>query len=69
MFTRKLDNCKFLHDRGDYKSGWQIEKEWDEAQKKKKKKLEASLKGFGDEGLVSSALLLLPSYISRSGGR
>ena len=22
------DNCKFLHDRGDYKSGWQLEKEW-----------------------------------------
>ena len=23
------DNCKFLHDRGDYKSGWQMEKEWE----------------------------------------
>ena len=26
------DSCKFLHDRGDYKSGWQIEKEWEEQQ-------------------------------------
>ena len=22
------DSCKFLHDRGDYKSGWQLEREW-----------------------------------------
>nr|POF24425.1 zinc finger ccch domain-containing protein 1 [Quercus suber] len=27
------DSCKFMHDRGDYKSGWQMEKEWDEAEK------------------------------------
>jgi RING finger protein 113A len=30
------DSCKFLHDRGNYKSGWQIEREWAEEQKKKK---------------------------------
>eukprot|EP01095_Lingulamoeba_sp_RSL-Kostka_P002002 TRINITY_DN12866_c0_g1_i1.p1 TRINITY_DN12866_c0_g1~~TRINITY_DN12866_c0_g1_i1.p1 ORF type:complete len:301 (+),score=103.37 TRINITY_DN12866_c0_g1_i1:22-924(+) len=29
-------NCKFLHDRGDYKSGWQLEKEWEEDQLKKR---------------------------------
>lgn len=23
------DSCKFMHDRGDYKSGWQLEKEWE----------------------------------------
>lgn len=22
------DSCKFLHDRSDYKSGWQLEREW-----------------------------------------
>lgn len=27
------DSCIFLHDRGDYKTGWQLEKEWEEAQK------------------------------------
>merc|ERR1712137_982068 len=27
------DSCKFLHDRGDYKTGWQLDKEWDEKQK------------------------------------
>jgi len=30
------DTCKFMHDRGDYKAGWQIEKEWEEEQKRKK---------------------------------
>lgn len=24
------DSCKFLHDRGDYKHGWQLEREWAE---------------------------------------
>lgn len=33
------DACKFMHDRGDYKSGWQIEKEWDEAEKARKRNL------------------------------
>ncbi|KAK7854465.1 zinc finger ccch domain-containing protein 1 [Quercus suber] len=28
------DSCKFMHDRGDYKSGWQMEKEWDESREK-----------------------------------
>eukprot|EP00696_Hemimastix_kukwesjijk_P012831 gnl/Hemi2/26153_TR8779_c0_g2_i1.p1 gnl/Hemi2/26153_TR8779_c0_g2~~gnl/Hemi2/26153_TR8779_c0_g2_i1.p1 ORF type:complete len:248 (+),score=58.65 gnl/Hemi2/26153_TR8779_c0_g2_i1:38-781(+) len=27
------DNCKFMHDRGDYKTGWQLERDWDSAQK------------------------------------
>lgn len=27
------DTCIFLHDRGDYKTGWQLEKEWEAAQK------------------------------------
>lgn len=31
------DSCKFLHDRGDYKSGLQLEKEWEEIQNKKRK--------------------------------
>ena len=30
------DACKFLHDRSDYKSGWQLEQQWDEEQKKKR---------------------------------
>jgi RING finger protein 113A len=38
--------ARFLHDRGDYKSGWQLEKEWDAEQSKKKKRLEDSLAAF-----------------------
>ncbi|KAI9912192.1 hypothetical protein PsorP6_009719 [Peronosclerospora sorghi] len=34
------DSCKFLHDRGGYKSGWQIEKEFDEKEKKRQKRLQ-----------------------------
>ncbi|KAL9234539.1 hypothetical protein vseg_009398 [Gypsophila vaccaria] len=33
------DSCKFMHDRGDYKSGWQLEKEWDEREKVRKRNL------------------------------
>jgi len=29
------DNCKFLHDRGDYKAGWQIDRDWEIEQRKK----------------------------------
>lgn len=25
------DSCKFIHDRGDYKSGWELEEEWEAA--------------------------------------
>ena len=28
------DACKFLHVREDYKTGWQIEKDWEEKQKR-----------------------------------
>ncbi|KAK7823978.1 zinc finger ccch domain-containing protein 1 [Quercus suber] len=37
------DSCKFMHDRGDYKSGWQMEKEWDEAEKARKRNLALGL--------------------------
>lgn len=30
------DTCIFLHDRGDYKAGWQIEREWELEQKQKR---------------------------------
>uniref|UniRef100_A0A3B0MK66 Zinc finger C-x8-C-x5-C-x3-H type (And similar)/Zinc finger, C3HC4 type (RING finger)/zinc-RING finger domain containing protein, putative n=1 Tax=Theileria annulata TaxID=5874 RepID=A0A3B0MK66_THEAN len=37
------DTCKFLHDRSDYKSGWQLEKEWEEEQAKKRLKMQKKL--------------------------
>ena len=30
------DTCIFLHDRGDYKAGWQIDREWEIEQKQKR---------------------------------
>ncbi|KAJ3293006.1 hypothetical protein HDU79_000784 [Rhizoclosmatium sp. JEL0117] len=30
------DSCIYMHDRGDYKTGWQLDKEWEEQQKQKK---------------------------------
>nr|CAG8470736.1 11817_t:CDS:10 [Entrophospora candida] len=44
------DSCKFLHDRGDYKTGWQLEKEWEEVQGKSKKDPNAFVvESSGDE--------------------
>ncbi|KAL8153242.1 hypothetical protein V2J09_011002 [Rumex salicifolius] len=43
------DSCKFMHDRGDYKSGWQMEREWDEAEKARKKNLAMGLIDDDDE--------------------
>jgi len=33
------DSCKFLHDRGDYKAGWELERDWVAEQEAKRKKL------------------------------
>ena len=47
------DACKFLHDRGDYKQGWQLDKEWELKEKLKKEtqaKLERMERGLGDDG-------------------
>ncbi len=34
------DQCKFLHDRSDYKSGWQMEREWEDKQAAKRQRLQ-----------------------------
>ena len=36
------DSCKFMHDRSDYKSGWELEKEWQQQQKRKEQNLDAT---------------------------
>ncbi|KAK9090811.1 hypothetical protein Sjap_023988 [Stephania japonica] len=33
------DSCKFMHDRGDYKSGWQLDREWEDKEKERKRNL------------------------------
>ncbi|KAK7345672.1 hypothetical protein VNO77_16280 [Canavalia gladiata] len=44
------DACKFMHDRGDYKSGWQLEKEWEEAEKARRMRLAAGEDVDEEEG-------------------
>jgi len=41
------DGCKFMHDRGDYKSGWELDREWNE--KEKLRKQQEALKALGEE--------------------
>jgi RING finger protein 113A len=41
------DSCKFLHDRGDYKAGWELDRDWDAQQKEKK---ERALAGWRPDG-------------------
>ena len=44
------DACKFLHDRGDYKAGWEIDRDWEEKQKAQRERMLAGLEGeSGDE--------------------
>jgi RING finger protein 113A len=45
------DSCKFMHDRGDYKSGWQMEKEWEEAEKARKRNLALGVDDVDDGGV------------------
>ena len=43
------DSCKFMHDRGDYKAGWQIEKEYQELQKEKERRRKLGLPELEEE--------------------
>jgi len=43
------DACKFMHDRGDYKTGWQLEREYDEVQKRVSSDRAAGIKPQQDE--------------------
>ena len=35
------DACKFMHDRGDYKAGWELERDWNAQQVKRSTSLSA----------------------------
>ena len=44
------DSCKFMHDRGDYKAGWQLDREWEEKERQRKEREKAALAGMlGEE--------------------
>jgi len=40
------DSCIYLHDRGDRKSGWQLEQEWEEKRKRRQQEKEKELARF-----------------------
>lgn len=51
------DSCKFLHDRGEYKAGYQLDREWEEKQKAQRERIEAGLgkdDGAEDDGVVDA---------------
>ncbi|KAI9339425.1 hypothetical protein DFJ73DRAFT_568600 [Zopfochytrium polystomum] len=43
------DSCIYMHDRGDYKMGWQLDLEWEEEQKRKQKEEEMRRFNQGQE--------------------
>ncbi|KAI6218527.1 hypothetical protein M3Y99_01702000 [Aphelenchoides fujianensis] len=49
QFMRRFDSCKFLHDRSDYKHGWEIERDWQKQQEEKKKGVEEDYTIYSDE--------------------
>lgn len=43
------DACKFMHDRGDYKAGWEIDREWEEKQRLQRERMLSGWKPDDDE--------------------
>lgn len=43
------DSCVFLHDRGDYKSGWELEEEWNKKMKEKERRIQLGIKEESSE--------------------
>ncbi|KXN66661.1 hypothetical protein CONCODRAFT_31834, partial [Conidiobolus coronatus NRRL 28638] len=54
------DSCKFLHDRSDYKAGWQIEREWEIEQNKKEENYE--IKSDEEEELPFACFICREPY-------
>lgn len=46
----KIDSCKFMHDRTDYKHGWEIERDWQEGKMKEAKDDEYLINSEEGEG-------------------
>jgi len=49
------DSCKFMHDRGDYKAGWQIEKEYQDTQKEKERRIRLGLPELDEDEAKEAA--------------
>jgi len=44
------DSCKFMHDRGDYKMSWELDREWEEEQKAKMEQKMRLMERRGNRG-------------------
>jgi hypothetical protein len=49
VYMNFSDSCKFLHDRSDYKHGWEIERDWQKQQEDKKNPKEEDYTIHSDE--------------------
>ncbi|GAB4844587.1 hypothetical protein Ancab_037986 [Ancistrocladus abbreviatus] len=63
------DACKFMHDQGDYKSGWQLEEEWEETEKARNRNLamggDDGDNGRGEQSEEDGDVLSLACFIFR----
>ena len=57
------DNCKFLHAREDYKQGWQLDKEWESAGKKKGKDDKSGKEEMGEDEKMLEGIPFLCNYL------
>lgn len=69
------DSCKFLHDRSDYKAGWQLERDWAEKEKRKRDALlrgenpnceeaNENTQGYDEDGLPFACFLCREEFKS-----
>lgn len=56
------DSCKFLHDRSDYKSGWQLEREWQENQYGKEEITEYEIHSNKDDDLPFACFICRQNF-------
>ena len=60
------DACKFLHDRGDYKAGWQLDKEWEAKEKLRRQEAAAkAMLGEAEEAKEADDGLPFACFICR----
>jgi RING finger protein 113A len=58
------DACKFMHDRGDYLTGWQLEKQW-QAQQAERKRRFMEGGGPGEDGVAQTEAELAAAHAKR----
>lgn len=62
------DSCIYLHDRGDRKSGWQLDMEWEEKRKKRQEEKEQELTKFLKSASEGGVCVAVEDDEKRAGG-